>query len=344
MAGCVILLAAACTATDSSTGPIATPQPPTTPAPTSTPSPTVEPTPAPRPPEVDQTGRPTIDELLAIPFPLNIAHAGGDQMAPHSTLFAMARAVEEGANMLELDVRLTADGALVVHHDETVDGTTDGSGLLRELTLAEAQALDNAYWFAPTCWPCRDLPEEEYVHRGVRTGDVDPPRFFTPEDFRIPTLREVVYRFPDMPLDIEIKGGYPEGFAVARALADEIEALSLTDSVVVVSFDDGVLTAFEIMAPEVETSPGVDELSLWFLGGKSLRDEHRIIQVPPEFDGVPVLTEEFWARARAEDLHVWIWMNDPRSQENLRFYQELIAQGADGIIAGRPNEMAAALL
>ncbi len=339
------MLATACTATDSSSGPIATPQPPTTPAPASTAAPeaTTEPTPLPRP-APSASLRPTIDELLAIPFPLNIAHAGGDQMAPHSTLFAMARAIEEGANMLELDVRLTADGALVVHHDETVEGTTGAEGRIQDLTLAEAQALDNAYWFSPTCWPCRDLPEEDYVFRGVRTGEVDPPPGFRSEDFKIPTLREVVFNFPEMPLDIEIMGSYPEGFATAAAVATEIELLELTEGVVVTSFDDGVLTAFELLAPEVETSPGVDELTLWLLGGKSLRDEHRILQVPPELDGVAVLTEEFWARARAEDLAVWIWMNDPRDQENVIFYQQLIAQGADGIIAGRPNEMAAALL
>ncbi len=57
-----------------------------------------------------------------------------------------------------------------------------------------------------------------------------------------------------------------------------------------------------------------------------------------------MLTDRFWARVAEDDVDVWVWMDDPRNQENVAFYQDLIAQGADGIIAGRPNEMAAALL
>ena len=56
-----------------------------------------------------------------------------------------------------------------------------------------------------------------------------------------------------------------------------------------------------------------------------------------------MLTDQFWERADADGLAVWVWMDDPATQENFEFYQELIAQGADGIIAGRPNELAAAL-
>ncbi len=343
------LLVGACTATDSSTGPVATPRPTSsiaaTPAPSPTAAPTAGPTATPLPAtESDETTRPTIDDLLALDVPLNIAHAGGDQIAPHSTLYAMGVAVEAGANMLELDVRLTADGVLVVHHDDTVDRTTNATGPVAALTLGELQALDNAYWFSPECWPCQDRPVEEYVYRGIRTGEVPPPEGAVPDDFAVPTLRQVVERFPTMPLDIEIKGsGFP-GAATAALLATELQTLGIGASTVVVSFDDQVLRAFENLAPEIETSPALGELTDWFLLQLPLDGDHRVIQVPPSFDGVPVLTESFWDRAAAEGLDVWVWMDDPRRQENVAFYQELIAQGAAGIIAGRPNEMAAALL
>ena len=71
---------------------------------------------------------PSISDLLDAPYPLNIAHAGGDQDYPHSTMYAFQQAVIEGADILEMDVRITADGVLVVHHDETVDGNTGVSG------------------------------------------------------------------------------------------------------------------------------------------------------------------------------------------------------------------------
>ena len=78
-----------------------------------------------------------------------LAHAGGDLAHPHSTMFAYAESVAEGAEVLELDVQLTADGVLVVQHDETVDKTTEATGPVIDLTLDEIQALDNAYWFSP---------------------------------------------------------------------------------------------------------------------------------------------------------------------------------------------------
>ena len=346
----VALLASACTATDSTSGPIATPRPTSSIAPT----PTTPPTPTPAPPLPTATPDPsapapgaertTIDELLALGVPLNIAHAGGDQIAPHSTLYAMGVAVEEGANMLELDVRLTADARLVVHHDDTVDRTTNATGRVDQLSLAELQALDNAYWFSPQCWPCQDRPIEEYIYRGVRTGDVAPPPGAMADDFAVATFREVAERFPTMPLDVEIKGTGLAAVATASVLASEIQALGLEASTVVVSFDDAALRAFETLAPTVETSPGRAELTDWFLLRLPLDGDHRILQVPPAFEGVPVLTEDFWARTDEAGLFVWVWMDDPARQENVEFYQELIAQGADGIIAGRPNEMTAALL
>jgi glycerophosphoryl diester phosphodiesterase len=71
-----------------------------------------------------------------------IAHRGDSQHAPENTLAAFRSAIAAGADWLEFDVQMTKDGALVVIHDETVDRTTNGSGPVRELTLAEIRALD----------------------------------------------------------------------------------------------------------------------------------------------------------------------------------------------------------
>jgi glycerophosphoryl diester phosphodiesterase len=79
------------------------------------------------------------EESLAV-----IAHRGGPSGsgAPEGTIGAVEASIEAGADWLEFDVRRTADGVLVVLHDDTVDRTTDGTGPIRALTLAEAQALD----------------------------------------------------------------------------------------------------------------------------------------------------------------------------------------------------------
>ena len=189
--------------------------------------------------------------------------------------------------------------------------------------------------------PCRDLPESSYIYRGVRTGETEPPQGYTPEDFRIVTFQELVDEFPQMPLDIEIKGEVPEALAVVEVLAAEIAEFDLVESVVVVAFDDDVVAAFEAAAPGVETSPGTDELTFWILAGVPL-EGHRIVQVPPEFQGLEVVNAEFIAQAAEAGVEVWVWPSDAATQENTDFYRELLDLGADGIIAGRPAAMEAA--
>jgi len=73
-----------------------------------------------------------------------VAHRGGPKYAPENTLTAFQNAIAVGVNRLEFDVQMTKDGELVVIHDETVDRTTNGSGAVRELTLAQIRALDVA--------------------------------------------------------------------------------------------------------------------------------------------------------------------------------------------------------
>jgi glycerophosphoryl diester phosphodiesterase len=286
---------------------------------------------------------PSIRSIIDRGAVLNLAHAGGDQAAPHSTPYAFAEAVLAGADVLELDVQLTADGVLVVQHDDTVDKTTEATGPVAALTLAEIQALDNAYWFSPNCWPCQDRPVEEYVYRGVRTGDAEPPSGYTADDFRVPTFREIATRFATLPLDIEIKGTFPDAVAVAEQLAAELVELGREDSVVVVSFDDQVVDAFHEVAPDVAVSPGLGRLTDWFLNGARLEPDFEILQLPPFQGEIAVVTPETVERIHAEGRVVWVWPNDAASQENAAFYRTLIADGVDGVIAGRPADMTAAV-
>lgn len=80
---------------------------------------------------------------------LNIAHRGASRAAPANTLAAFERALALGADGVEFDVRLSADGVPVVIHDATVDVTTDGRGPVSGLTLMELKALDAGAWFDP---------------------------------------------------------------------------------------------------------------------------------------------------------------------------------------------------
>jgi glycerophosphoryl diester phosphodiesterase len=78
-----------------------------------------------------------------------IAHRGASGHAPEHTFASYDRAVRMGADYLEQDLQMTADGELVVLHDETLDRTTDGAGPVAERTLAELKALDAGTWFDP---------------------------------------------------------------------------------------------------------------------------------------------------------------------------------------------------
>ncbi|WP_255371675.1 glycerophosphodiester phosphodiesterase family protein [Cellulosimicrobium sp. CUA-896] len=81
--------------------------------------------------------------------PLVVAHRGNSAVAPQNTLAAFEAAWRGGAGSIELDVQLTADGQVVVIHDDTVDATTDGTGALAGLRLADVRALDAGSWFSP---------------------------------------------------------------------------------------------------------------------------------------------------------------------------------------------------
>jgi len=120
------------------------------------------------------------------------AHRGGAHTRPENTLAAFREAARIGAHQIELDVRRSADGQLVVIHDETVDRTTDGQGAVAELSLAELRRLDAGRFHGPA---------------------------FAGE--RIPTLGEVLDAVPrNVWLNIQIKPGEPIAAAAARLIAE----------------------------------------------------------------------------------------------------------------------------
>ena len=80
--------------------------------------------------------------------PLIIAHRGASLQAPENTMPAFRRAIELGADGIELDVHMSADGYLAVIHDETLDRTSNGKGLVKDRTLAELKSLDFGSWFS----------------------------------------------------------------------------------------------------------------------------------------------------------------------------------------------------
>lgn len=183
--------------------------------------------------------------------PLNIAHRGGGDERPEHTLLAYVRALEIGANVLELDVHLTADGAVVVIHDVRVDRTTDGEGRVAELTLRELKALDAGYQF---------LEGDAYPYRGM--------------GLEVPTLQEVFDTFPEAYFAIELK---IDDEALDRAVIGLIRARAMERKVTVGSLIDGPMARLRMLAPEVPTTFTANEIIAY----SALRPDTEAAYVPP---------------------------------------------------------------
>jgi glycerophosphoryl diester phosphodiesterase len=157
--------------------------------------------------------------------PLIMGHRGAMGTAPENTMASFKQAVELGVEAIELDVHLSKDGKLVVIHDETVDRTTDGTGEVAELTLAELKALDAGSSFDPK---------------------------FAGE--RIPTLEEVLAWAKDVvPVVIEVKFN-KHLQQIVQATVAEVERLGAADRVAVISFDHNVSFGVKSLRPNIITA------------------------------------------------------------------------------------------
>jgi glycerophosphoryl diester phosphodiesterase len=277
----------------------------------------------------------TVEEVLALDRPVVLAHAGGENAHPHSTPYAYAESVAAGVDVLDVDVRLTGDGVLVVHHDEDVDRTTDSTGDVADMTFDELHALDNAFWFTEACSACTDQPRDAYVLRGVRTGEVEPPEGYEPDDFAVMAFEDLVEAYPDHVLNIEIKGAFPDDVAAAEELARILTEHDRLDASIVTAFDDQLAEAFHELAPDVAITPGLEAMTAYVLANEPLAEGRTIVQIPPDYEGIEVLTPELVERAHADGLVLWIWPNS-REWENADGYTELLDMGVDGLNAADP--------
>lgn len=264
---------------------------------------------------------------------LNYAHQGGAREGPSSTLWAMRGALEAGAHAIELDVHVTADRHLVVCHDGTVDRTTDGTGRIADLTLAQVQALDNAYWWVPDRVVDHDAGDGSYPLRGRAPDD---------PDLRIPQLREVLEAFPGTFLNLDIKDTKPVVEPYEELLAALLLEFERTDDVIVASFSDDATAAFSALAPDVSTAAGTNATAAFYFAVSEGRTppptSHHALQVPPVFAGVTVVDDRFVAAAHDHGLAVHVWTIDEREE-----MASLLATGVDGIMTDRPSILAAVL-
>jgi glycerophosphoryl diester phosphodiesterase len=264
---------------------------------------------------------------------VSYAHQGGAWEAPSSTLFAIRRALAAGATAIELDVHATADGELVVCHDATVDRTTNGSGRIADLTLAQLKELDNAYWFVPGADVTPGRPAGDYPYRGRAAAD---------PELRIATLREVLEEFPGVVLNLDIKQTAPVVPPYEAALARLLDEYDRRDDVIVASFLDQATETFAALAPGVATSAGTLATAAFWQAvhqGDELPAVRAVaFQVPERQGDLVVVDEPFVDAAHRQGAAVHVWtVNDEPS------VVRLLDLGVDGIISDLPTMVSATL-
>ena len=210
-----------------------------------------------------------------------------------------------GADGIELDVHLSADGELVVIHNHTVDATTDGQGPVSALSLADLQSLDAGSWFSP---------------------------HFAGE--RIPTLQAVLDELGQRLLvNVEIKGPSREGLESATVRA--IEAAGMVERVIVSSFYPGCLRKVRALNPAIQlgflyAGPVYGWLPLW------------VYRLLAPYDALHpayrLVNRGYVARARRQGSPLNVWtVND---EDELRRVCEL---GESGVITNYPDRLARVL-
>jgi glycerophosphoryl diester phosphodiesterase len=254
-----------------------------------------------------------VNPLLDLSARPVIAHRGASAYAPENTLAAFELAVTQGADAFELDVRVTRDGAAVVMHDETLDRTTDLTGPVRARTLAELRQADGGCRF--TTDRGRTTP---YRGTGVH----------------VPTLAEVLWNFPAMPVLVEVKEPEVQE-AVRRVLLEEGAA----ERCVVASERPDALELFrEPLFAVGASAPEIAEL-YWaaMLRRSNPRPRYQVLSVPIRHRGLPVPTRRFVAAARREGCPVHVWtVNRPATA------RRLWARGVAGIVTNVPDAVLSA--
>lgn len=250
--------------------------------------------------------------------PLVIAHQGGDGIWPGDTMYAFEKAVEIGADVLEMDAHITQDGKIVLMHDEEVDRTTDATGLIEEMTLDEIKQLDAAY---------------QWSNDGGKTFP------FRGQGIQVPTLEGLFQKFPQMRYVIEIKLTQNP---IAQPLCDLIREHTMQEKVMVASFHDEAMRNFRETCPEVATSASRTDVRNFVLLGKVflsgfIAPKYQSTQPPydpKESLNIPIMTERFIHEAHAKNIKVEPWtVDDP---DLMRQY---IEWGVDGIMTDRPDVM-----
>jgi glycerophosphoryl diester phosphodiesterase len=251
--------------------------------------------------------------FFAASRPLVFAHRGGSGLAPENTIAAFDTAAALGADGFELDVRLSRDGVVVVHHDASLDRTTNARGGVDTLDADDLARVDAGYHFR------RAGAHAEYPCRGQGIG--------------VPTLAAVLGRFHDARVIVELK---LNDAGLAAAALDTVRRAGAVDRVCFGAFGRRVLSAVRNAEPAVATSAAREEVR-WALyrswcGWPPRRPPYAGFQVPEWSGRTRVVSRRFVDAAHRAGLSVQVWTVDTEDAA-----RRLLDLGVDALITDRPD-------
>jgi glycerophosphoryl diester phosphodiesterase len=247
---------------------------------------------------------------------LVFAHRGGALRAPENTMAAIDNGLALGADGLEIDAQLSADGVPVVIHDRTLDRTTDRTGPVQALTASELAAVDAGFHF--------------------KIGDTYP---FRGQGIGVPTLDAVLAKHATTRIIIEMKGGEPD---LARAVGRAVRRADAVERICVGSFYQQSIDTLRAEHPEIITSASQGE-ARWMLHRSWVRwpflreRVYFAFQVPEHAGRMRVVSPNFVRHVHREGHAIQVWVvNDPAA------VHRLLDWGVDGIISDVPDLAVAA--
>lgn len=231
--------------------------------------------------------------------PLIIAHRGASAYAPENTLSSIRKAVQMGTDGIELDVRLSKDGNVVVIHDRSVNRTSNGNGRVEDLTLEQLKNLDFGSWFS-----------SEFKNE------------------RIATLEEVFSYLKDWNglINVEIKSEWLQFTAIEKKVAELILKFDRQDNTIVSSFSALSLIKFKLIKSRIQT--GI----LYHTSDKLPLIRAKLLNVDAIHPWYENVTKEVRKNASKNNIKINTYTVDNPAE-----IRKLASMGMDGIITNVPD-------
>jgi glycerophosphoryl diester phosphodiesterase len=238
------------------------------------------------------------------------AHRGGCDLGPENTLAAFDLGMAAGADGLELDVRLSSDGIVMVHHDDTLERTTSAAGPLKRLTADELARVDAG---------CRFAGRGDFPFRSQGVG--------------IPTLAQVLRRYPEARIIIEMK---VDSAAMGEAVARAVREAGAVERVCLAGYGSRSAAAARAALPGAAASACFREVQLavyrsW-LRWPVRHVPYGCFQVPEVSGGHRIVSPRFIRHSHQAGLKVQVWTVDEEAD-----MRRLLDWGVDALITNRPD-------